>query len=557
MTDTDATSQPGTEPAAQDAPRIPPMAPTAAQTAAQTAGHAQSTAQDYDEMPYQSVAYAASSPDRIAAVAHLFGLAPPDPTTARVLELGCASGGNILPYACRFPGARLLGIDLSEGQVATGQERIAALGLDNIEIRHGDIATVELPEAAFDYVVLHGVWSWVPEAAQEAAFALARRCLVPGGLAYISYNTFPGWNMRKTVRDLTTYHAGSGGTPEFRVARARWLLDKLGAMPERGVYSQMLKQEAELNARQPDSYILGEFLADHNRPVYFHEFAARAQAHGLAFLCEADVSSSLPDMLEPETARLIRDIAAGSGLAAEQYMDFFTGRQFRRSILIKPPEDGPLNRKLALSRLADLHLRSDWRRDPEAIEGVERRWCHGETRRDVGAGEDIVLGLLAQAAPGSLPIADLIREVLQRAGIRTEAELGKLLSTLLRLCFIQGLDLTFRPAKAGRADDARPKVSDLVRLEAASGQAWLSSPRHRPVSIGAGHNALVSLLDGTRTRPELVALLATGIAEGRISQDGAAIGRDLDAGAQAAMAERIVAGVLQRLEAGGVFLPPG
>lgn len=515
------------------------------------------TARDYDHMPYQSVAYAASSPDRIAAVAHLFGLAPPDPSKARVLELGCASGGNILPFAQRFPESRLLGIDLSEGQVATGRQRIRALGLDNVEIRHGDLATIDLPERSFDYLVLHGVWSWVPEAAQEAVFAIARRCLVPGGLAYVSYNTFPGWNMRKTVRDLTTYHAGTSGEPQLRVARARWLLDKLGAMPERGVYSQMLKHEAELNARQPDSYILGEFLADHNRPVYFHEFAARAQAHGLAFLCEADITSSIPETLDAETAQLIRKIAGGSGLAVEQYMDFFTGRQFRRSILINPEENGPPNRQLALSRLADLHLRSEWRRDPEAIDGLERRWCHGETRRDVGTGEDIVLEMLAEAAPGSLAVADLLTQLVPRAGIRTEADLGKLLSMLLRLCFTPGVDLTFLPAVAGRADDARPKVSDLVRLEATSGQGWLSSPRHCPVNAGAGNNALVALLDGTRTHPELVALLASGIAEGRISQDGAPIGRDLDDAERTTLAERIVAAVLQRLEAAGVLLPPG
>lgn len=513
------------------------------------------TAQDYDDMPYQSVAYARSSPDRIAAVAHLFGRRVPDPRRARVLELGCASGGNILPYACRFPNATLLGIDLSQGQVASAQKRIAALGLENIEVRYGDIADVDLPKASFDYLIVHGVWSWVPEVAQRAVFAIAQRCLVPGGLAYVSYNTFPGWNMRKTVRDLTTYHAGPEGSPALRVARARWLLDKLGTMPERGVYSQMLKSEADVNARQPDSYILGEFLADHNRPVYFHEFVDEAQAHGLAFLCEADVTSSLPEALDGETSKLVREIAGGSGLAVEQYMDFFTGRQFRRSILVKPPEDAPLTRKLGLSQLADLHMRSEWQRDPEAIEGLERRWRFGGTQRDTLPGEDLVLSWLAEAAPGSLPVQDLLRKFAGHAPLSSEEDLGALLKMLFRLAFMPGMDLTYVPLAAGRATDPRPKVSELVQLEATVGQAWLSAPHHCPVSVGTAHYALVPLLDGSRTTEEITAELRRGIIDGKISRDGKTIGQDLPSEEQAAMAKRIVTGLLQRLETAGVLLP--
>jgi SAM-dependent methyltransferase/methyltransferase-like protein len=551
MTDTDATSPPDPGPTAPDTPDAPD-----AQTLS-AAARSPSTAQDYNDMPYQSVAYPASSPDRIAAVAHLFGLTPPDPARARVLELGCASGGNILPFAQRFPEARLLGIDLSEGQVATGQRRIAALGLDNIEIRHGDIAEVDLPAAAFDYLVVHGVWSWIPEHAQEAVFAIAQRCLAPGGLAYISYNTFPGWNMRKTVRDLTTYHAGSGGTPEFRVARARWLLDTLGAMPERGVYSQMLKQEAELNARQPDSYILGEFLADHNRPVYFHEFIARAQKEDLAYLSEADVAASIPETLGAETARVVRKIAGDNGMALEQYMDFFIGRQFRRSILTKPDPEKPLARKLALSRLAELHLRSSWRRDPEALPGIERRWTFRDQKRDVSEAEEALFEALAAAAPSSMPVSALIRAVLAKVEAAGEKEIAALLTALFRMAFSGGFDLTFLPYKAGRASDAKPRVSDLVRLEAASGQSWLSAPRHEPVSLGA--DSLVSLVpfvDGTRSKQELTDFLTAQIASGGLTQQGKVVGEDLSPAERAALAERIITALLDRLEITGLLEPP-
>jgi ubiquinone/menaquinone biosynthesis C-methylase UbiE len=78
----------------------------------------------------------------------LFGLTPPEVETASVLELGCASGGNIIPLAVRFPRARFLGFDLTQRHVDEGQARIRALGLGNIEIRQGDVTTLDLPDSS-------------------------------------------------------------------------------------------------------------------------------------------------------------------------------------------------------------------------------------------------------------------------------------------------------------------------------------------------------------------------------------------------------------------------
>src|SRR5436309_1556438 len=93
------------------------------------------------------------------------GLARLDPTyisVARVLELGCAAGGNIIPLAARNPNASFIGIDLSSAQVESGRARIAQLGLSNIELRCESFSDAAAPDAAFDYIVCHGVYSWVP-----------------------------------------------------------------------------------------------------------------------------------------------------------------------------------------------------------------------------------------------------------------------------------------------------------------------------------------------------------------------------------------------------------
>ena len=168
---------------------------------------------DYDALPYVSVPYHQTQPARLAGIARLFGMDAPDASRASVLELGCASGGNIVPLAARFPEARFVGVDLSARQVADGQARIAALGLTNIEIVQGDIATVDLSSRRFDYVICHGVYSWVPPEVQEAMFRIMAKTLAGNGIAYVSYNTYPGWHLRTVVRDICLRHAGSARAP--------------------------------------------------------------------------------------------------------------------------------------------------------------------------------------------------------------------------------------------------------------------------------------------------------------------------------------------------------
>ena len=95
---------------------------------------------DYDTTPYTSDAFPQSAPGRLAAIAHVFGLDTPDLATARVLEIGCASAGNLIPFAAMYPRARVVGVDLSEVQIAHGRARAAALGVENLELIAADLA---------------------------------------------------------------------------------------------------------------------------------------------------------------------------------------------------------------------------------------------------------------------------------------------------------------------------------------------------------------------------------------------------------------------------------
>ncbi|OQX00120.1 MAG: hypothetical protein BWK73_49285 [Thiothrix lacustris] len=88
-------------------------------------------------------------------------------------------------------------------QVSIGQQVVSALNLTNIRLDVGDILELQAADIGqFDYIIAHGVYSWVPMVVREKILQLARDCLTPNGLAYISYNLLPGWRMRGSLRDL-------------------------------------------------------------------------------------------------------------------------------------------------------------------------------------------------------------------------------------------------------------------------------------------------------------------------------------------------------------------
>src|SRR3569623_2407006 len=235
------------------------------------------TALKYDLLPYQSKAFAQSQPSRLGGIARLFGLESAPLDGARVLELGCASGGNIIPLAMRYPGASFIGVDLARTQVAAGRARIARLGLGNIEIRCQSFSEIGDELGSFDYIICHGVYSWVPPAVQDAIFRIVGARLSPVGIACISYNVLPGWRMLQPLRDAFMLQIPDDVDSLARVARARELLTFLSeATPDKGPYGDMLRSWAARLSGLPADYIAHEFLEEMNNPSTVRAFAACA-----------------------------------------------------------------------------------------------------------------------------------------------------------------------------------------------------------------------------------------------------------------------------------------
>lgn len=295
----------------------------------------------YSELGYKSMPFPYTTPATLEAYAALVGVAAPNPKTARVLELGATYGGNIISQALFNPDATFVGIELSQEQVEKGNEVIANAGLTNVSLIQSDIASIGSEIGTFDYIIAHGVYSWVDDGVKEALLRLINEHLAEDGIAYVSYNTYPGWHTMEEVRQLMMF--SNRDKAQFNHKEKVLHGKTIGSI----VGSQILKYDnlKERNSKflgalrsvmQKDEYYVGhDHLEPNNDPVYFYQFNDHLAAHNLAYLCDADLTLSMVRSFDADIADTLDKLAPNDHVAQEQYLDFMLDTTFRKSIICK------------------------------------------------------------------------------------------------------------------------------------------------------------------------------------------------------------------------------
>ena len=295
----------------------------------------------YSELGYKSMPFPYTTPATLEAYAALVGISAPNPKTARVLELGATYGGNIISQALFNPDATFVGIELSQEQVEKGNEVIANAGLTNVSLVQSDIASIGSEIGTFDYIIAHGVYSWVDDGVKDALLRLIDEHLAEDGIAYVSYNTYPGWHTMEEVRQLMMF--SNRDKTQFNHKEKVLHGKTIGSI----VGSQILKYDnlKERNSKflgalrsvmQKDEYYVGhDHLEPNNDPVYFYQFNDHLGAHNLAYLCDADLTLSMVRSFDADIADTLDKLAPNDHVAQEQYLDFMLDTTFRKSIICK------------------------------------------------------------------------------------------------------------------------------------------------------------------------------------------------------------------------------
>ena len=282
----------------------------------------------YDAVRYSNYPYAQTHPERLATVAILHGLTPPDPFSARVLEIGCGAGGNLLAMAAATPGIRALGVDLAASAIAEASAAVSEIGLGNVAFRQGDVrALTGGALGEFDYIVAHGVYSWVPEDARDALLATIHDALAPAGIAYVSFNAHPGGYFRRMLRDVGRWHA-RGADGELALAEKAQELFKFlkqHRVTTADPYGALLEREVPALADGPLYRLVHDDLGEFWHPLWFADFAAHAGRHGLGYVGEADLYGLRSEMLPEGVVPELWQLAGGDRIAFENLSDLMTG----------------------------------------------------------------------------------------------------------------------------------------------------------------------------------------------------------------------------------------
>lgn len=460
----------------------------------------------YDKVPYNSYPFSQTHPQHLYAVGKLFGMEPPKIETARILELGCASGGNILPMAYYYPKATFVGVDYSRVQIEEARRHSEAFKLKNITFEQKSIADIKANFGTFDYIITHGVYSWVPGEVREAILRVSKENLSPNGIAYISYNTLPGWNFVSALREMMMYHTKDFPDPTVKVEQAKALLELiLKCNSPEGFYHKFIAKELSNLKQQHESYLLHEHLEDENHPEYFYRFIEDAKKHGLQYLGDTQLPAMYSGNLVQEAAELLSSIT--DIVRSEQYMDFINNRRFRQSLLCAA--DVPLVRKIENEVIDNFYLATSCHLvENQTIDLTKDQEINFAGNINFTSRSKIVTAIFMILSQEKAPIK--VVDLTRKAGelLKTEnydSIRAEIFNSGIRLLFSGGVDI-YSDIRGFSVDSdlEKPKINDYTRYQISNGMRVLTSAMHRIVSVDDFTLEVMRLCDGKHDVGQIV-----------------------------------------------------
>lgn len=480
----------------------------------------------YDEVPYPGQPLSSSHPARLAAIAAMFDLHPPDVACCRVLELGCANGENLIPMAERHRESHFVGIDYSQVQIATARRIGEALDLTNLELHHANIADLDDALGKFDYIIVHGVYTWVPRDVQDKILKICRTALSAQGLAFVTHNIYPAWHVRSIIRYLVCRQVRQIRSGTQQIAQCMAILELLAkaVAADEKAPTKLLKSELDLILRHPGGYLCHEYLERDNEPLYFHEFIDRVAAAGLRYVRDADLAWTFPSNFRPAVEQHLRRLAADP-IAVEQYSDVLRHRGFRQTILchreISPSHD------LQPARLEEMYFAGQFtpqNKVPDLKLELRETFVmrQGQTITQSPPLVKAILFYVGSQWPRALSIAEMTQgaaTLLAPDGdpSGTQALLREPVVQILSQCLMRGiLEPSSVPDSFITSVSRRPMASPLARFQAQT-PGKVTNRRHEQVQLDDAARYMLPYLDGQHDHGVLLGALVDVVGRGELT----------------------------------------
>ena len=482
----------------------------------------------YDKIRYPSQVYPKLHPSRLGAIARLHGVQVASPKACRLLEVGCGDGLGLVTMAMAYPDSHFVGVDLSQAAIARGNKVRMELGLDNLELLDLDLLTWDPGEAPFDFVIAHGFYSWVPQVVRERLIALCKQTLAPTGIACISYNALPGCHMRRMLWDMLKFHSGGAQDPVERITRAQEFLDLLKVgLPADNLYATTMKGEIDgLNDRLDPNVLFHDDLAEINDPCTLDHFVRHAREHDLTFVAEANYHEMSTRTANEQVRPLLEQIARDDLVAKEQYLDFFTGRRFRQTILCRSA--AAPSPSIDPTALDALQFASDLQPDPSGPDPDGRMRFSLSTSGNAVTDNKVIQAILkvsADSYPHQCQVEDLIDSAMAAAGGETEREqeLVNVRQFVARAFEVGLVELHCDAPHFANHVPEHPCSSPLARLQIEAGETRITSLRPSMTDMNDFvTRKLLLASNGNRNRAEILAFVSQLLA--KAESDGETVG---------------------------------
>ena len=461
----------------------------------------------YDQVPYLGSASEFLHLRNLEVVGQMFGMSPASIANCRVLELGCADGTNLLPYALEFPESEFVGVDLATNAISKAREVAVETKLFNTTFHQKNIRDIDTSIGKFDYILCPGIFSWVTAEERLSLLRICRDCLTDTGMAVVSYNTFPGWNLGGALRDFMRRYAGAHTDPARQIAVAREATEFIAAHANpKSPHGQFYASARDRLRGKGDAYLYHDYLSDRNQPFYFHEFEQIATEHQLKFVAEADFKQSSGFGLDQAGRAAMSQVPPSD---REQLLDFLLNTFHRRSILSHA--GFPLNQTIQHEVISEVSIAlveplAGLSVDPLDGQAVNLNYKHGSVTLTNAFVKAAIKHLMDQW-PVAITV-DALFDASQKtlgAGLVSESESLESLSRTLLAFYAAGLVKVFKtdPVLVDRVSD-KPQVSSLTRLVAAKGLVVVNQWHQDVMDLSDSERFLLGLLDGTRDFGQLM-----------------------------------------------------
>jgi methyltransferase-like protein/trans-aconitate methyltransferase len=480
----------------------------------------------YDKVPYMGRIHGQTHPQHLYTIAKLFQFPAVDFKKARILELGCGDGSNIVNIAYHLPTTTCVGIDSSTVQIERGRKMCQFANINNCDLQHVDILTYEPPHD-FDYIICHGVYSWVPSKIQKKIMEICTDFLSPNGIAYISYNTLPGWHQYKIFREMMKYHSSKMTATKDKIEQAKAVIHFAAEHVTHPLepYGLFLRNNLEFISSLTEEYLFHEYLEEHNEALYFHQFVDRIGNFNLQYLGDTNFHSMISNHLPSETQDILNTISS-SLFELEQYMDFLQCRRFRCSLLVKDHHE--IERRVEPSTFQDFYFhfqfQSQENEEEESVDSKENTTEEVLSKESLPQGIPIefpsninednqkriaqILEILHNSWPHMKSFEELIQIVDEQSLSPTSEDQKALILEFLQQLYLKN----YLSIHSFRADftniiSERPVATPISRYQMQY-QSVMNSQLHDMILVSDRWvQELISYLDGTRTIAEIADLL--------------------------------------------------